>query len=260
MAVPRMRGSSQYSATGFRRFFDDIMMHGLEVVGLYYGCYRAKVVGRDDPTAAGVPDPQGRLTVQIPAVDGTSVRATRLAYPITALAGPQYGFKTLPPVHTDVVPSMVYVIFERGKVEAPLWFGGWWRTGELHRDLQPADAHGWFTPGGHQILLDDQDGLEVIRVKHSNGETRVEFDAHGNVFVVNKLGQKIHIGDGAEDANEPAVLGETLKGLIENLIDQIVLIKVPTPAGSSEVPINVAQFKQIKSRLNTALSQTVDLK
>jgi len=188
------------------------------------------------------------------------VRATRLAYPITAIAGPQYGFKSLPPVHTDAVPSMVYVIFERGKVEAPLWFGGWWRDGDLPTDLQPADAHGWFTPGGHQILLDDQDGQEVIRFKHKDGETRIEFNAQGRIFIVNKSGQKVYIGDGADTANEPAVLGETLKGLLESLIDQIVLIKVPTPTGSSQVPINAAQFQQIRGRLNTVLSQTVGLK
>ena len=57
--ISPMRGAVQYSSTGFRRFFDDIVMHGLEIVGLYYGVYRAKVLSRDDPNAPGTPDPQG---------------------------------------------------------------------------------------------------------------------------------------------------------------------------------------------------------
>jgi hypothetical protein len=258
--IPPLRGAVQYSSAGFRRFLDDILMHGLEVIGLYYGVYRAKVISRDDPNAAGSPDPQGRLTVQIPAVDGTSARITRLAYPMAPLAGPDYGFKSLPPVHTDERPSMVYIVFERGKVEAPLWWGGWWRGDELPEDLQPADANGWFTPGGHQILLDDQDGQEVIRIKHSDGETRIEMDAQGSIFIVNKQGQKVHIGDGADSADEPAALGNTLKGLLENLIDEIIALKVPTPAGLSDVPINVVRFQSIRGQLRTMLSQTVNVK
>lgn len=252
---PRFRGSPQYSASGFRRFLDDILMHGFEIIGLHYGCYTGRVISRDDPDSPGNPDPQCRLTVHIPAVDGASERTTRLAYPIVPLAGSQHGFKTLPPEQ-----SFVYVIFERGKVETPLWIGGWWRRNELPTELQPADAHGWFTPGGHQILLDDQDGSEVIRVRHSNGETRVEFDVQGNVFVVNKRGQKIHIGEDADTANEPAVLGTTFKGLMENVLDQISALTVPTPSGPSGVPTNAAQFQQIRARLSQALSQTVNLK
>jgi len=256
-----MRGAVQYSSVGFRRFFDDLLMHGLEIFGLYYGVYRAKVLGRDNPSTEGEPDPQGRLTVHVPAIDGAT-ETRRLAYPVVPLAGPQYGFKSLPPVHTEESPSFVYVVFERGKVESPLWIGGWWRQDEMPEDMQNADSNGWFTPGGHQILLDDQDGAEVIRIRHSNEETRIELDAQGNVFIVNKANQKVHIGDGADTANEPAALGNTLKGLLEETIDGILSLQFPTPAGLSGTPFpaSVAEFQAIKGRLETLLSQTVNLK
>lgn len=260
--INSMRGAVQYSSTGFRRFFDDIVMHGLEIVGLYYGVYRAKVISRDDPLTPGVPDPQGRLTVHVPAVDGSSELTTRLAYPIVPLGGSQYGFKTLPPVHTDAAPSMVYVVFERGKVETPLWVGGWWRQNDMPTDMANADSHGWFTPGGHQILLDEQTGLEVIRIKHLDGETRLEFDVMGNIYVVNKVGSRIYIGDEADTVNEPVALGNTLKGLLETLIDEILALQFPTPAGLSGTPFpaSVASLEALKAQLETILSQTIQVK
>ena len=62
---------------------------------------------------------------------------------------------------------------------------------------------------------------------------------------------KFNVGDGAE----PMVLGETLKGLLEDLISAITSITVPTPHGISGTPINSSQFSAINSRLKTMLSQ-----
>ena len=253
--VRRAPGSPAYSSVGFARFFDDIVNYGLEIVGLYYGSYRAEVVGNENPDQAGSPDPYGRLTVVIPAVDGDSGLTERAAFPITPMAGPGYGFKSLPPVG-----GFVWVEFERGRVDLPMWKGGWFGDGDLPEDLQPTEAHGWFTPAGHQILMDEQSGAEFVRIKHKNGETLVEFDAQGSIFITNKAGQKVNIGDGADTANEPALLGTTLKGLLEELFDAITALTVPTGVGPSGVPINAPQFVAIKARLQTALSQTVNVK
>jgi len=62
---------------------------------------------------------------------------------------------------------------------------------------------------------------------------------------------KFNVGDG----NEPMVLGDTLKGLLEDLISAINAITVPTAYGPSGMPLNSAQFTAINSRLRTMLSE-----
>ena len=56
------------------------------------------------------------------------------------------------------------------------------------------------------------------------------------------------------DAVEPVVLGDTLLGLLEELIDAILAETHPTPVGPSGPPINAADYSSIKSRLPQFLS------
>ena len=63
--------------------------------------------------------------------------------------------------------------------------------------------------------------------------------------------KKFNVGNG----NEHMVLGDTLKGLLEQLIGAINSITVPTPHGPSGTPLNSAQFNSIKSQLGKILSQ-----
>mgnify|MGYP001123999880 CR=1 FL=1 len=255
---PRRRAPSsvELSGTGFRFFFDRIVQYGLEYFQLYYGTYKARVVSNEDPVNEGQPDPFGRLVVRIPAVgDGEDVR--RIAWPIAPVAGSSFGFKSLPPAGSNV-----YVVFERGQVDAPLWMGGWWPRDAIPTEFNKTETHYWITPGGHQVILDEQDGGQVVRIRHMDEETRLEFDNDGNVFIVNRANAKIHIGDGADTLTptQPGVLGEKLKGLMEELIDAIKAMTVPTPAGPSGTAINFAQFDAVKGRLQEMLSETVDLK
>lgn len=48
---------------------------------------------------------------------------------------------------------------------------------------------------------------------------------------------------------------ETLKKILSDMLDKIIAIKVPTPAGLSEVPINSLEFTAIKNRLPNLLTQ-----
>lgn len=237
---------SQFRTIGFRQFRDRILMHGLEWLGLYYSTYRAVVVDRrpDDNT-------QGKITVRVPAVDGPTSTVERIAYPIAPVAGGSgFGLKSLPPDD-----GFVYVEFENGRLDIPLWKGGWWRTDELPEDLEDADAHGWFTPGGHQILLSDVSGSEALRIRHSVG-AEVVIDKDGNIAITNSSGKTVTVG---ADDNEEGVLGATWKDLTEQILDAIGAITVPTGMGPSGIPINKAQFDTIKGRLQTALSQTVKI-
>ena len=247
-------GSAAYSS-GFRRFRDRLMLHGLEYFSLYYGIYRGKVISNDDPATPGVVDPQGRLRVQVRAV-GDTEDISRVAYPIFSFAGAGFGFKNLPPVD-----SFVYVVFESGRLDAPLWLGGWYAQDQMPAELAAAESFGWVTPGGHKLLLDEQEGQAFVRLEHRNG-AQLRLDKDGNVFVTNVDEKKVFVGSGADipsPNDEPAALGRTLKWKLEELIDLITKITVPTPAGASGVPVNIPQFKALKGQLSEILSETVNV-
>jgi len=244
-------GSPAY-AGGFRRFLDRLLFHGLEYFSLYYGIYRAKVISNESPDTQGQVDPQGRLRVQVRAV-GDTEDVSRLAYPIFSFAGAGYGLKNLPPVD-----SFVYVVFENGSLDAPLWLGGWYAQDQMPDELAAAESFGWITPGGHKLILDEQDGAEYVTLEHQNGAL-VNIDKDGNIFITNVSNKKIHVGKGADTSDEPAALGNTLKGKLEELIDLITQLTVPTPAGASGPPVNAPKFIQLKATLRQILSDTVDV-
>ena len=79
----------------------------------------------------------------------------------------------------------------------------------------------------------------------------IKFNNGGKIYYFGPKDIQFNVGDGAE----PMVLGNTLKGLLEDLISAITSITVPTPHGPSGTPINSAQFSAINSRLKTMLSQ-----
>lgn len=238
---------------GFRRFLDRFLLHGLEYFSLYYSVYRGQVVGRDNPEQEGQIDPQGRLRVRVPAV-GDDENMSRLAYPIFSFAGDGFGIKNLPPQD-----AFVYVVFENGRLDAPLWLGGWYAQNQIPIELAAAESFGWITPGGHKFILDEQEGEEFVRLEHQNG-AKVEIDKDGNIFITNVADKKVNVGDGADTANEPAALGNTLKELLEELIDAINVLTVPTPAGASGTPVNAATFSSIKGRLEQFLSTVVNVR
>ena len=77
-----------------------------------YGKYRGKVQDNKDPLRLG------RIRAFVPAVapDGLN-----WAMPCVPYAGPQEGFLMLPPVGANV-----WVEFEGGDLNYPIWSGGFW--------------------------------------------------------------------------------------------------------------------------------------
>ena len=248
---------SIYSSYGFRRFMDRIVSEGLEWLGYYYGSYRAEVIDNAGFSELGAIseddlDKMGLLKVRIPAIGDTDDTPPRVAYPKVPLAGAGYGLKNLPPKG-----SFTWVEFENGNPDIPVWCGGWWAKGEMPADLESVDAYGWITPGGHKVLLIDDSGTEKIRVEHSLGGY-LEWDFQGNVVLTNTgASTTISLGEGASEA---AILGDTLKGLLDETLDAITKIQVLTPAGTSGPPLNLTTFLAIKARLVTALSMVNKVK
>jgi hypothetical protein len=94
-----------------------------------------------------------------------------------------------------------------------------------------------------------------------NGKAGADLDFNGDVRITTNdnntyiLGGKGNIFLNTESDKEPLVRGETLKGLLEELIDAINKQVFKTPAGPTAVgPENKSTFNDIKGRLDTFLS------
>ena len=84
-----------------------------------------------------------------------------------------------------------------------------------------------------------------------NGDVRITTNDF-NTYILGGAGE-IYLN--TEETTEPLVRGETLKSLLEQLIDEINKQIFMTPAGpTSPGPTNAPAFNQIKSKLDTFLS------
>jgi hypothetical protein len=83
----------------------------------FYGKYRGKVVQNTDPMQLG------RILVNVPKVMGA---AQNWAMPAVPFAGIQSGIYAVPPPLSNV-----WVEFEEGDSEKPIWSGGFWDTGTV---------------------------------------------------------------------------------------------------------------------------------
>ena len=82
-------------------------------MGQFYGKYRGTVVSNVDPQN------MGRLSVTVP--DVSNIQTSTWAMPSAALAGSQSGFYAVPPVGSNV-----WVEFEQGDSDYPIWSGCFW--------------------------------------------------------------------------------------------------------------------------------------
>lgn len=89
-----------------------------------YGKYRGKVADNKDPQRLG------RIKPLVPAV---AEDLLNWAMPCVPYAGPQEGFLMLPPIGANV-----WVEFEGGDLNYPIWTGGFW--GDTTQQQPPTDA------------------------------------------------------------------------------------------------------------------------
>lgn len=85
---------------------------------LFFGKYRGTVVNNLDPLH------QGRVQVSVPAVLGDGQLSWAL--PCVPYAGPGVGFYAIPPRGANI-----WVEFEGGSPNYPIWSGCFWGAGEL---------------------------------------------------------------------------------------------------------------------------------
>ena len=110
----------------------------------YYGKYRGKVENNVDPLQ------QGRVQVSCPAVLGEG--KSSWAMPSAPYAGSGVGFFAVPPVGANV-----WVEFEGGDPDYPIYSGCFWGTGEAPVSPALAEKKVWKTEGV-TLTLDDTPG------------------------------------------------------------------------------------------------------
>ena len=94
-----------------------------EVRKRFFGKYRGMVVENVDPLQ------QGRLIVMVPDVYG--ILPSTWALPCVPLAGPQMGTSFVPPP----IGSSVWVEFEQGDPQMPIWVGCFWDSPQTQGTL-----------------------------------------------------------------------------------------------------------------------------
>ncbi len=155
----------------------------------YYGKYRGFVVDNADPQHLG------RLKLTVPSVLGDKV-VTGWAMPCLPYGGEaDQGFLFIPENNAGV-----WVEFEEGDLEFPIWVGTFWSKPEGKSELpRPNDKDGNVqdkvqdpptrkiikTKKGHTIQLEDADDKEMITIIQKVEQSKC------NVITMNKDGIKI---------------------------------------------------------------------
>lgn len=111
-----------------------------------------------------------------------------------------------------------------------------------------------------ELNLKDEEDNELITVTGKDGELLVK-DQYENSITMNEQNVNITVANqlNVNTGSEPMVLGNTLVSILDELCTAIEQITVITPVGSSSVPVNIASFTSIQSKLRTILSGIANL-
>ncbi len=154
----------------------------------WYGKYSGQVTGNEDDQQ------QGRVQVTVPAIFGATLQVwARPCFP--------YGHFFVPPVDTRV-----WVEFEGGDPEYPIWVGAWYPKAVTPQEsrVTPPDNRVIQTASGHTIELDDSDGKARITIRHKDNSF-LAIDDKGSVVVANKNGSTLYLN---ADKGEASLLSE----------------------------------------------------
>lgn len=174
----------------------------------FYGKYRGFVVDNADP------EQLGRLKIRVPSVLGNEV-VTGWAMPCVPYGGDvNQGFLFIPEIGAGV-----WVEFEEGDLEFPIWVGTFWSKPGGESELpKPNDAGGAEqdsiqdpptrkiikTKAGHTLQFEDNEDAAMIIIREAVHEHVVSLDSNGikitdgnNDNVVDLSDQGITITDGA---------------------------------------------------------------
>lgn len=116
--------------------------------GRYFGKFRGIVQESDK---------NGRIKAFVPEVYGNEV--SPWAMPSVPYAGNKHGIIAIPKKDDGI-----WIEFEAGDKSRPIWSGCWWADSEKPEGKETMTL---LTPGGHKIVLDDENN--EIKIIHSSG-------------------------------------------------------------------------------------------
>jgi uncharacterized protein involved in type VI secretion and phage assembly len=147
----------------------------------HYGKYRGFVVDNRDP------EKRGRLKLKVPTVLGD--QDTGWALPCLPFGGlANQGLFMIPEVD-----AQVWVEFEEGNLDHPIWVGVFWQqTSDTPEEaaLDEPTTRIIRTPSGHVLQFDDQSGEEQFRLAHPAG-TELTISPQGTVELTDAAGAKL---------------------------------------------------------------------
>jgi len=148
--------------------------------GRFYGVYRGTVVNNIDPMQLG------RITAIVPDVGG--ITPSTWATPCVPLAGKQMGTFMVPQIGAGV-----WMQYEAGDADRPIWTGGWWGNAAEVPALALAGV-----PGDPNIVLQTmlQHAIVISDLPGPTGGIMLK-SATGATIIVNDTGIYIQNGKGA---------------------------------------------------------------
>jgi Type VI secretion system/phage-baseplate injector OB domain len=231
----------------------------------FYGKYRGFVVNNMDPKRLG------RLTLRVPSVLGRDV-VTGWAMPCVPFGGQKnQGFLCIPDVGAGV-----WVEFEEGDLEFPIWVGTFWSEPggeseiptlneadgkERKNEPKPPTLNGTNgqepenepkpptrkiikTQKGHTIQFEDADKEEMVIIVEATHKHVVALNKDGIQITDGVNGNKIIMGKdgiqiGSSGASEPFVLGNQFATNVDKFLKALTghTHALTSPGGPTGVPI-----------------------
>ena len=141
----------------------------------YFGKYRGKVANNIDPMQ------KGRLQVEVPAVYGTN--RLNWALPCVPFAGKGHGFYMIPDIGTNI-----WVEFEGGNIDAPIWAGCFWGDGDCPGQLPQVKI---IKTQAATITLDEVNAASPVVIETPSGN-RITITAQG-ITLESAAGAKVEL-------------------------------------------------------------------
>jgi len=154
----------------------------------FYGKFRGVVSDNGDPNNLG------RIRAKVPDVYGDE--ESGWALPSAPYAGKSVGLFLVPPTN-----ALVWIEFEHGDPDYPIWSGCFWADGEVPVSPASADKKVLKTDAG-TITLDDTQGSTSITIETTNN-LKLKMDQQG--IEISNGSQKIMISSSSVSVDDGAL-------------------------------------------------------